>query len=232
VSDKPTVVLLPGLDGTGRLFRGLVAALESEVRAQVISYPSERFLDYRELADLVAAQIPRGDFAIVAESFSGPVAALVGGNRPVGLRGVILSTSFVLPPAPGWLRFMPVGTLFRAGVPGWAVRRLLLGPGASPELVAEVAGAVSTVPPAVLAARLRAVLRANALESLRSCRAPVVYLWGSRDRLVGARGLHSIRRALPSVESIEVDGPHLLLQAKPAESAAVILQRVRRWFAS
>ncbi len=155
MSDKPTIVLLPGLDGTGRLYQRLIDALAPEARVQAIGYPSERFLGYGELADLVIARAPVEPYAIVAESFSGPVAVRVGARRPAGLRGIILSTSFIVPPVPGWLRAAPLELLFRLGIPGWLLRGLLLGSGSSGDVVAEAAAVVASVPPSLLAARVR-----------------------------------------------------------------------------
>jgi len=46
------VVLLPGLDGTGILFKPFIDALPSEANIQVISYPSATKLSYQELTEL------------------------------------------------------------------------------------------------------------------------------------------------------------------------------------
>lgn len=51
--DHAHIQLLPGMDGTGRLFRWLVHALEPEARATVVNYPVDRPMRCRELADLV-----------------------------------------------------------------------------------------------------------------------------------------------------------------------------------
>jgi len=47
------LVLLPGLDGTGRLFARLVERLPATIEPLVHPYPSDRALGYRELADVV-----------------------------------------------------------------------------------------------------------------------------------------------------------------------------------
>jgi pimeloyl-[acyl-carrier protein] methyl ester esterase len=68
-------ILLPGLDGTGRLFDPLLKELPADLRAEVISYPTDAILDYAALEQFVEAALPRRDpFIIVAESFSGPLA--------------------------------------------------------------------------------------------------------------------------------------------------------------
>lgn len=131
MSEKPAILLLPGLDGTGRLFDRLVRELEPTVQVRVISYPSERFLGYSALAELVVSQAPTGAYAIVAESFSGPVAVMVGATKPTGLRGIILSASFVVPPAPRWLKVVPFELCFRVGIPKALLGRFLLDSGSA-----------------------------------------------------------------------------------------------------
>jgi hypothetical protein len=44
-----TLILLPGLDGTGTLFDAFVAALGTEFNVKVVSYPTTEPLDYSEL---------------------------------------------------------------------------------------------------------------------------------------------------------------------------------------
>src|SRR5512147_2728475 len=68
-----TLLLLPGLDGTGELFAAFVAALrEHEVR--IITYPHDRALGYPALEEFVREKLPRDqDYFLLAESFSGPV---------------------------------------------------------------------------------------------------------------------------------------------------------------
>jgi pimeloyl-ACP methyl ester carboxylesterase len=219
------------MDGTGRLFRWLLPAIHPETRAVVVSYPPDRFLGYRQLADLVAQQIPVGRYAIIAESFSGPVAAILASERPGGLRGVILSTSFVVPPAPRWLRFAPLEFIFRFRPATPLLRFLLLDPACGAEVVAGVADAIAATPSSVLASRVREVLSTDASEALQSCTVPVAYIAAAGDRVLGLRGLKAAKRARPDIESVILGGPHLLLQAKPRDAAAVINAHLQRWFA-
>ena len=219
---QPTILLLPGMDGTGRLFRWLIPEIQSFAMPVTIAYPGDRFLNYSELADYVAGQIPAGPYVILAESFSGPVAVALAAKKHSGLRAVILSTSFIAPPAPSWLKIAPLRMLFRARVPKLLLRWLLLDSTCDAEIVAEVADAVGEVCPAVLAARFREILTADAGDALRSCHVPVLYLAASRDRLIGRRGLRTIQRVRPDIETVTLEGPHLLLQAQPRAAAHAI----------
>src|SRR5258706_6807633 len=88
----PTL-LLPGMDGTGRLFSWLVAELPRQIAPRVISYRTDEPLGYRDLEKRIA--IPDEPFAIVAESFSGPLAIRIAAKRPKHLRAVVLVATFI-----------------------------------------------------------------------------------------------------------------------------------------
>lgn len=234
-------MLLPGMDGTGRLFNLLIAALGNEIRARVISYPPDRRLSYDALLERVEKVLPSAEpFVILAESFSGPIAIRLAARRPRHLLGVILCTSFAVSPIPRWLwslgarqwlrRLVPQA-MFRPAVPPHILRGLALDWQTPRAMVQETAAAIRSVSPAVLAGRLREVLDVDVTEALRSCEVPVLYLAGSRDRIIGRRGLAEIRRVRPAVESIELPGPHFLLQARPEAAARVITEYLRRWSA-
>lgn len=94
------LVLLPGLDGTGRLFAPLIKALAVHgIAARVIGYPAHESLGYAELERRVRAQLPDArSFVLLAESFSGPIALRIGAAPPDTMKGLILSTTFAARP--------------------------------------------------------------------------------------------------------------------------------------
>lgn len=217
------LVLLPGLDGTGALFEPFLRATPPGVRAEPIALPAEP-LGYAELAERLVRRVrPDESTVLVAESFAGPLAATLAARHHVA--GVVLCNSFVTPPGPERLGIVvrALGALvapvmFRVAPPRALVRRYLVGPEAPEALVAAVRRAVASVPPAVLAARLRAVLRADAGAELARSGAPVMYLRGTDDRVVTESSVRAVVRAAVGVRVVRVPGPHLLLQARP-ESA-------------
>jgi pimeloyl-ACP methyl ester carboxylesterase len=107
-------------------------------------------------------------------------------------------------------------------VPALLRRRALLGGFATAALGQLVETAIAEVRPAVLAARLRDILAVDVGAELRACCVPILYLAATRDRLVTPRSLAHIRRLQPRVQVVTVAGPHLLLQASPAEAAQAI----------
>jgi pimeloyl-ACP methyl ester carboxylesterase len=98
------LILLPGMDGTGRLFGPLLRILPPGLEAAVVAYPADRPCGYAELLPLVEAAVPDGgEFLILGESFSGPLASLLAARRPRRLRGVILCASFARSPLPSFI---------------------------------------------------------------------------------------------------------------------------------
>src|SRR6266849_5616303 len=89
-----SVLLLPGLDGTGQLLRDLSEQLAGHRPVHVISYPVDRPLDYGQLTALVEARLPNGQFVILGESFSGPIAIEIAAREKQRVAGLILASSF------------------------------------------------------------------------------------------------------------------------------------------
>lgn len=213
-----TLVLLPGFDGTGRLFGPLRRVLEPNFQTIVMSYPTDYPRSYDELCSEVVRELPKTPHVIVAESFAGPIALMVAARKPQGLRALVLSATFAKNPRP-WLSALLGGLLgpwcFRLPLPTWTIRALMAGAEAPIELCRAIQAAVRIVNPMVMAFRLREVMRSDATEALLKCSVPIFYLNGTRDRLLGKRALRSLSAARPDLTIIHVPGPHMLLQAAP-----------------
>lgn len=219
-----TLVLLPGMDGTGDLFARLVAEIGPSIRTRVASYPTDQPLGYAELESLVRNRLPADDpYVLLGESFSGPIAVSIAADPPAGLRGLILCASFVRCPRSALRLLRPLVTRSVLPLPPEALlARVLLGRNAPPALRDDVRRAVSRVQPATLRVRLRSVIDVDVTTDLRRVRAPTLYLRASRDRVVPRSAGDLVVATAPHARIVEVDAPHLLLQAAPAASAAVI----------
>jgi len=219
------LVLLPGLDGTGLLFRRLVDVLPDAVRPRVHAYSGSRAESYAELLPGVLAQLPRDEpFVLLGESFSGPLALMAAATRPAGLRAVILCATFVRNPVslvPGWASGLVGAPLFRL-YPVVVALKKWFGRFSTPGLRAGVAEALTRVERRVLAHRVRTVMRVDATEELRACPVPVLYLAGEHDWIVPARNLRRILRVRPDVRVARIGSPHMVLQVRPREAAAAI----------
>lgn len=217
------LVLLPGMDGMGELFGPLLACFPPEIEAITVAYPHDRALDHDELVAYVLTRLPDEPFALLAESFSGPIAMRIAGSSPQHLRGLILAASFISSPIPRLLRpltvFAPI--LFRLPIPVPLLSFFTLGASKHP-LRSALSEAVAMVSPAVMAARLRQLANLQIGETVASCQAPVVYLQATRDRLVRKRCLQDLIELLPTTTVHRLEGPHLILQTRPKAASATI----------
>jgi pimeloyl-ACP methyl ester carboxylesterase len=226
------LVLLPGMDGTGELYAGFIAALPHRFETQVVRYPVDLSLSYSELMRFVESNIKDSEpFVLIAESFSTPLAIQFAASKPPNLKGLILCTGFIASPVRGLRRFFASllsPFLFRMRLSENAARILLLGPDAPPALLSVVKAAISSVRPEVLSARLRAVFDCDAREELSRVSAPILYLQAQQDHLIPASCFEEIRRIKPQISVVKIDGPHLLFQRKPKETADIIVESISR----
>jgi pimeloyl-ACP methyl ester carboxylesterase len=177
---------------------------------------------YSELLEAIRGKLPStGRFAILGESFSGPLAVAVAREEPKRVVGVILCNTFVSPPLTAALRVFPWSLLFLLRPPRWAIRLIFTGRTASSDLVSTVGAAVAKTPRRVLAERMRAVFSLPGPTELSPIVPPVLCLSGTDDLLVSLN-TRAFDRLSSRVVYERIAAPHLLLQVAPAEAWAAI----------
>lgn len=219
-----TLVLLPGMDGTGVFFLDFTAAMPPEFEPLVVKYPNDPKLGYPELEALARAALPRDhSFILLGESFSGPIAISIAASNPPGLRGLILCCTFARSPHP-LLSFATaaIRPFPAARVPAFIQHRNLFGRFDSPRLRAQLAEVRSLVSPNTLKSRLEAVAHIDVSDELRRVTVPILYLRAQRDRVVSGASGDYIKKIRPDVEVAGLDAPHLLLQTVPREALSII----------
>jgi pimeloyl-[acyl-carrier protein] methyl ester esterase len=219
------LVLLPGLDGTGRLFESLMQVLPSHLLPVVISYPDDKALSYSQLVELVQQEVPANeDYVLLAESFSGPVAIEFSAANPTKLKALILTATFVSNPSllPKLMSSLLRGIFFSLEPPQFVVSRYLLGDNPPDDLVETFRRAKRSVRPGVLAFRMRSVINVDVRLAFAACRLPILYLRARQDRLVKARSAAQMKRIQPGMTIVEIKGPHLLLQREPEKCVEAI----------
>jgi pimeloyl-ACP methyl ester carboxylesterase len=222
-------VLLPGLDGTGKLFSEFVKSLGPSIDSLVVSYPKDRSLGYDELEALVLAALPRDrPFVVLGESFSGPLAIRIAARRPAGLVALILCASFAKNPFPwlSWARplaaYLPVKSL-----PRWVRAPLMWGSASPQRAPAQMERAMAGVAPDVIRRRIGALLAVDETPALARLRLPILVLEAAHDRVISAAASRRILSVQPGAELAQIHGPHLLLQTRPAECAAAVLRFIK-----
>ena len=228
-ASTPAIVLLPGMDGTGKLFAEFTHVLGPAIEWQIVAYPKSEPLGYRELEALARAALPRDrPFVVLGESFSGPVAIRIAAQPPAGLVGVILCGTFAKNPYPlfGWAG--PLAAWFPLkSLPQW-VRAPLMWGSVSPERAPEqLARAIADVSDVVIRHRIAALLGVDESEALACIRVPTLVLQAEHDLVIPDSATQWIMETAAQAQLVRVDGPHLLLQTRPVECAAAVLDFVR-----
>jgi pimeloyl-ACP methyl ester carboxylesterase len=208
-------ILLPGLDGTGELFRWFLPYVGDE-RAIVVTYPTRASWSLDDYVDRAhAALVPEQPCIVVAESFSGPIALRLA-QRNANIVGLVLVASFVTCPNP-LLKALPVSlwaALHDAVMSRTLLRLLCLGWDAKIEQLALLETVACAIPADVLGARLSLLRGLDETHRLASARVPILTVAAAQDRLVK---VEIALRGQSGVQTAIVDGPHFLLQARPAE---------------
>ncbi len=223
------LVLLPGMDGSVELLRGFAEALPEGLEAETLWYPQDRWMDLRDLAGTLRGALPVEEpFVLVAESFGVPLAILIAALDPPNLKGVVACAGFVRSPLRGWKRELVwelAPLLSHVTMPGFVARYWMVGDEVPRAMVESVTGAVSWVTPKVLAERVREALNVDVRGELAQVKVPMLYVQPTRDRLVDAacaEELMTVRQG----RLVRIDGPHLLMQAKPVLCAEAVAEFV------
>jgi pimeloyl-ACP methyl ester carboxylesterase len=223
-SPLPLLVLLPGLDGTGKLFAEFLKVLDPEFNATIIAYPKDVPAAYAELEALVRAALPADrPFVLLGESFSGPIAIRIAATPPKGLVGLVLCVTFASNPFPylAWARplaaYLPLKYL-----PRWARAPLMWGsarPSRAPRQAERAMAGVSAV---VIRHRIAALLAVDESAALRKIAIPTLVLRATQDRVVSSSATQSIMHGILHAQRVDIDGPHLLMQTRAEHCAAAV----------
>jgi pimeloyl-ACP methyl ester carboxylesterase len=226
-----SLIILPGLDGIGARIMPFVERVAPAVEARVIRYPPDRELGSAELEALVRCELAGTDrYALLAESFSGPIAIRIAADPPPGLVSVILCGTFASNPYP-WAapaRALAAWLPLKA-LPRWLRAPLMWGSADPRRAPARAQRSLSAVAGRVIRRRLRAILSAEETTRLARISLPCLILTARRDRILPRRATRVLLAGLPAAQVQEIDGPHLLLQACPEEAAVAVLRFLARW---
>lgn len=208
------LIVLPGLDGTGVLTAQFGACLRRSYEVEVVSYPTT-LTQYDAIDRWLAPLLEEGDYALIAESFSGPLAVEIAAKRPKGLKALIVVASFARSPrrVPSFLALglylLPLrSTRFIRLTQGF-----LVGKWGDVSFPATFVNALHAIPRSTLVGRLRSVIRVDVLGRLPSIAIPKLFVAASGDSLVPRARRQDFAAAGWKVADME--GPHFLSFTRP-----------------
>ncbi|MBE0500889.1 MAG: hypothetical protein IBX47_05550 [Desulfuromonadales bacterium] len=225
-----TLLLLPGLDGTGRVFEPLLTHLPAAIETEVVCYPDDRPISFQEHVAIARAKFPKKrPFVLLAESFSGPIGLQILAEPPDNLVGVIFVATFASYPSLFLLdvgRFLPQKPLLKLFSTTLLSRLFCLG-GASKGAVKLFQSIMRSVDLKVLSNRLRILAELPPPPEMNFS-GPSLYIQATGDRLVSSRAVDPLQRLLPRLRVEKLRGPHIILLAKPEAGARLISAFVAR----
>lgn len=225
----PHFVLMPGFDGTGELFAPLVEALGPADNITTVRYSDERSLT--ECVNTVGSFLPEEPVALIAESFSGPVALALMSRFPDRVHCAVLCATFAASPHPLLLPLasrLPQVLLGKNPLRDIGLRTFCMNGIRDSELLDRATRVARNMKPAHVRARFRILRDVDLRSQLAGIAIPTLYLRAAHDRLIDVALGDDVVRKLPNAILREIDGPHLLLQSKPTECAAAIREFVER----
>lgn len=220
------LVLLPGLDGTGKLFCPFIQQFADPSRITVIPYPLDQHIPYEQLADYIVPLLPTGKLlAILGESYSGPVALQLAVRDDIAVRKIILVATFAKYPA-SFLKtvskWLPLSLLFRLPIPAVVIRHYCFGRAFTKTLSTLLRDAVRANKPDVLARRARDGSRVDVTALLAKLNVPCLYIAASNDKLVPDTAIDHLEQHLPDMAVVTLSGSHFILQAQPKACFEVV----------
>lgn len=211
------IILLPRMDGTGKLFEPLRSLLPASTI--VFSLPQSGSQAYEFLANHIAEQLPNEDFIIVAESFSGPIAALLAEHALENLKGIVFVATFLSCPKPvlvSLAKSLPLKSLLKIPFAKALISRYLLA-GFNYTLFSAALEGVSN---SILKERLNSIRTLNMVKKQSNLRA--LYLSASSDYLVSSGQISLFLTSFPSLQVEYVQGTHFLLQSNAKACSEII----------
>jgi pimeloyl-ACP methyl ester carboxylesterase len=214
------LLLLPGLNGSSRLFAPLLAQL-GDLPCSVLELPNQGPQGHDHLANALHDQLGETPFVLLGESFSGPLAFRLALRHPNALKGMILAASFLRPPNP----LLPLACRLplpgKLPAPAWLLRWFCIED-AAPAVLQLLQNEIRHLSPPLVRERLQAMARLQ--NPLASLSLPTLHLWPTHDRLVGHAAAASIGRHCRDLRVTRIEGPHFLLQSRPRDCAQAIQQ--------
>lgn len=225
-SERVTLVLLPGLDGTNVFFRPLLAVLPEWITPLVVEFPPSGANGYSDLLSLVRNTLADvQSYYILGWSFSGPLALMLATAEPQKVQGVVLASTFVRPPRRifaqlRWAAVTPTVWAIRVGkrLPVWLSRS------STDRLRQDKTETWKRVSASMIAARVRTLLDVDARGLLKSCLCQVLCVAGCDDQIVPYHNVEEMACVRESLRVRTITGGHFAIYTNPEDTAVAITE--------
>lgn len=220
--NRPKLILLPGLDGTGLLFQPLTQLLPAEIDYQVIPLSSLSSDEPAEQAMEIANLVGSSPCIVFAESYSGLIAYELCRQQKARIVHVIFAASFLGRPSAisRFAALLPIWPIRRKLAPAGFMNRLLFGNTDRKDLLPLFYQAFDTASSTDLKKRLSRITQL--IPPLEDIEQPCTYLCAADDWLVSKNALVVFQQLCHKLDIVPVNGGHLIAQGQPHKCIEII----------
>ncbi|KZN37116.1 alpha/beta hydrolase [Pseudoalteromonas luteoviolacea] len=209
------VILIPGMDGTGKLFCPLLDQLPAGIDTHVIclneliaTTPIEQSL---EIASLIGSE----EVIILSESYSGLIAYHLSLLPYLNIKHVIFAASFL--ESPSWFsRFhnlLPLNLVRSNIIPDTVLSTLLFAQRKNKKLVKLFISSLQPINNVILRERLKVI--ADLTRPNRRLSIPCTYVQASNDYLVSKKSVNAFKELCTNINVVKAAGGHFIVQSNP-----------------
>jgi len=220
------LVFLPGLDGTGDLFKPILKKIPKDIRTLVIAYPKDKLLSYKELINYVNTRLPKNEkFIIVAESFSGYIAYKLVEKNHKNLVSIIFVASFLENPRPAILNFLikvPFQYMLKIPIPLFVLKSIFFTNDTDKSILLNFQQILKSISIKTIAYRIKQIALLN--KPLSKINMDVYYILAKNDKLVPYKVLKLFQKLFNNVQIYSINSGHLVLQSLPLECTDIIIK--------
>lgn len=209
------VLLIPGMDGTGKLFRPLLDELPSDIDTQVICLNDLKTQTPIEQALEIASSIGSEEVIILSESYSGYIAYHLSLLPNLNIKHVIFAASFLENPT--WVirfnKLLPLDLVRSGWISEIVLSPVLFAQRNNKNLVKLFMSSLKLVNNSTLRQRLKAIanlVRPNELVSV-----PCTYVQASNDYLISKRTVDAFKELCININIVKANGGHFIVQSNP-----------------
>ena len=224
------LVMLPGMDGTGRLFERLIRLFPPEIEPFIIPLPTAGAQSPVALAQSIRKLLPNQEpYFLLGESFSGRIAFEIANDNSSLLKGVIYAASFLSAPKLARVPvppFIQLKQLLRLPGISSVGKYFTVGSKSNNQVWLEIVDSIGKVQNSTLMARLKALRQLK--DPLKTNDKRSLSLIPEQDRLVDKDAFTTLEINCTSLVQKTIAGPHFILQINPQECASQIARFITR----
>ncbi len=229
-----TIILMPGLDGTGISFDYFISRIPKEFRVIIVKYPPDQALTFDETVAVARQQIPDDchEPLVIAESFSGPVAVQLVALGLIRPSHLVLCATFARSPRPWLLGGLPQIVLqMLLSIPvSKRIFRLVIEKNneiANP-LHEYLSRCQQNVESRILAHRLQVIQHVDVRDNLQKIEIPCLYIQALSDALVPSACLSDFETGIRNLEVAKIKSTHFILQTQMDQAWKIIREFISK----